>query len=47
MTRLSDEDLNKLERALAESHRSRQEPSLGAAATSGPGGRPPARRYAF
>jgi len=30
MTRLSDEDLNKLERALAESHRSRQEPSLGA-----------------
>lgn len=30
MTRLSDEDLDKLERALAESHRSRQEPSLGA-----------------
>ena len=30
MTRLSDEDLNKLERALAEAHRSRQEPSLGA-----------------
>src|SRR5688572_19395833 len=30
MTPLSDEDLNKLERALAEGHRSRQEPSLGA-----------------
>lgn len=30
MTRLSDEDLNKLERALAEAHCSRQEPSLGA-----------------
>ncbi len=30
MTRLSDEDLNKLERALAEAHRSRQEPALGA-----------------
>ena len=29
MTRLSDEDLNKLERALAEAHRSREEPSLG------------------
>lgn len=29
MTRLSDEDLNKLERALAEAHRSRQEPALG------------------
>jgi hypothetical protein len=30
MTRLRDEDLNKLERALAEAHRSRQEPSLDA-----------------
>lgn len=30
MTRLTDEDLNKLERALAEAHRSREEPSLGA-----------------
>ena len=30
MNRLSDEDLNKLERALAEAHRSRQEPALGA-----------------
>ncbi|MGH2396444.1 MAG: hypothetical protein ACRDFW_05540 [bacterium] len=29
MTRLSDEDLNKVERALAEAHRSRQEPALG------------------
>jgi len=29
MTRLSDQDLNKLERALAEAHRSRQEPALG------------------
>lgn len=29
MTRLSDEDLNKLERALAEAHRSREEPALG------------------
>ena len=28
MTRLSDEDLNKVERALAEAHRSRQEPAL-------------------
>ena len=30
MTRRSDEDLIKLERALAEAHRSRQEPALGA-----------------
>jgi hypothetical protein len=30
MTRLNDEDLKKVERALAETHRSRQEPSLGA-----------------
>jgi len=30
MNRLSDEDLNKLERALSEAHRSRQEPALGA-----------------
>ena len=30
MPRLSDEDLNKVERALAEAHRSRQEPVLGA-----------------
>lgn len=30
MARLSDEDLNKLERALAEAHRSGQEPTLGA-----------------
>lgn len=30
MTRLSDEDFNKLERALKEAHRARQEPSLGA-----------------
>ena len=29
MTRLSDEDLNKLDRALAEAHRSRQDPALG------------------
>ncbi|HKW85849.1 MAG TPA: hypothetical protein VJM82_02155 [Nitrospiraceae bacterium] len=29
MTRLNDEDLDKLERALAEAHRSRQQPSLG------------------
>jgi len=29
MTRLSDEDLNKVERALAEAHRSCQEPVLG------------------
>jgi len=30
MTRLNDESLKKLERALTEAHRSRQEPSLGA-----------------
>jgi hypothetical protein len=30
MTRRSDEDLEKLERALAEAHRSRQEPAFGA-----------------
>ena len=30
MTRRSDEDLEKLERALAEAHRSRQEPALDA-----------------
>jgi hypothetical protein len=30
MTRLNDEDFKKLERALTEAHRSRQEPSLGA-----------------
>lgn len=30
MTRLTDEDFNKLERALAEAHRSREEPSLDA-----------------
>jgi len=29
MTRFSDEDLNKLERALAEAHRLRQDPALG------------------
>lgn len=33
MTPLSDQDLEKLERALAEAHRSRPEPSLGAAWT--------------
>ena len=30
MTRLNDENLKKVERALTEAHRSRQEPSLGA-----------------
>ncbi len=30
MTRLNDENLKKIERALTEAHRSRQEPSLGA-----------------
>ncbi len=30
MTRLNDENFKKLERALTEAHRSRQEPSLGA-----------------
>ena len=30
MTRLNDENIDKLERALAEAHRSRQQPSLGA-----------------
>lgn len=30
MTQLNEEDLDKLERALAEAHRSRQDPSLGA-----------------
>lgn len=30
MTRLNDDNLNKVERALTEAHRSRQEPSLGA-----------------
>ena len=30
MTRLNDEDLKKVERALTEAHRLRQEPSLGA-----------------
>jgi hypothetical protein len=30
MTRLNDENLRKVERALMEAHRSRQEPSLGA-----------------
>ena len=30
MTRLNDEHLKKIERALTEAHRSRQEPSLGA-----------------
>jgi hypothetical protein len=30
MTRLDDENLKKVERALTEAHRSRQEPSLGA-----------------
>ena len=29
MTRLNDDNLKKIERALAEAHRSRQEPSLG------------------
>lgn len=29
MTRLNDEDLKKVERALVEAHRSRQEPALG------------------